>query len=287
MKRCTHVGAKSPFYAFFRLRQGADGEVLRSSSRGFRLAAVRAVALFLVLAGFAENARADEILVSAAASLTDVLKEIARGYESEYKHTVRFNFGASSALARQIDEGAPADIFFSADLPQMEALDKNRRLEPGTRKNLLSNQLVIIAPADSKLAVSSPRDLLKPDIKKIALAEPSSVPVGVYSSKYLADEGLWNQVKSKVVPVQDVRATLAAVESGNVEAGFVYKTDAAISKNVKIVYEVPIDKGPKITYPVAIVKDSKQKAAARDFLRYLQSSAAKDVFKKYGFVVLD
>jgi len=142
-------------------------------------------------------------------------------------------------------------------------------------------------PADSKIALSSPKDLLKPDVKRIALAEPSSVPVGVYSSKYLADEGLWDKIKSKVVPVQDVRATLASVESGNVEAGFVYKTDAAVSKKVKIVYEVPMDKGPKITYPVAIVKDSKRKDAARDFMYFLQSPIAKDAFKRYGFVVLD
>ena len=111
--------------------------------------------------------------------------------------------------------------------------------------------------------------------------------MGVYSSKYLTDEGLWDQVKPKIVPVQDVRATLASVESGNVEAGFVYKTDAAISKKVKIVYEVPVDKGPKITYPAAIVKESKHKDAARDFMNYLRRSTAKDAFKKYGFVVLD
>ncbi|HEY7220101.1 MAG TPA: molybdate ABC transporter substrate-binding protein [Candidatus Binatia bacterium] len=247
-----------------------------------------AVVIFLVAAVWRQaSALADEILVSAAASLTDVLKEISYGYQTRAKHTVKFNFGPSSGLARQIEEGAPADIFFSADLPQMDKLDKNGRLEPRTRKNLLSNQLVMIVPADSKLALLSPKDLLKPDAKKIALAEPSSVPVGVYSKKYLTDEGLWNEVESKVVPVQDVRATLASVESGNVEAGFVYKTDAAISKKVKIVYEVPIDKGPKITYPVAIVKDSERKGTARDFLNYLQSSVAKDFFKKYGFGVLD
>jgi molybdate transport system substrate-binding protein len=244
-------------------------------------------ALFFVLAGTQASAWADELLVSAAASLTDVLKEISSGYQAKAKHTVKFNFGPSNGLARQIEEGAPADIFFSADLAQMDTLDKNGRLEPGTRKNLLSNQLVIIVPADSKLALSSPKDLLKADIKKIALAEPSSVPVGVYSSKYLTDEGLWEQVKSKIVPVQDVRATLASVESGNVEAGFVYKTDAAVSKKVKIVYEVPIDKGPKIIYPVAIVKESKRKATASDFMNYIQSPATKDAFKKYGFVVLD
>jgi molybdate transport system substrate-binding protein len=244
-------------------------------------------AIFLALSCLQTNGWAEEILVSAAASLTDVVNEISKDYQSKSKNTVRFNYGPSSGLARQIDEGAPADIFFSADLPQMDNLDKKGRLEPGTRKNLLSNQLVIIVPADSKLVISSPKDLLKADVKRIALAEPSSVPVGVYTSKYLTDEGLWDQVKPKIVPVQDVRATLASVESGNVEAGFVYKTDAAVSKKVKSVYEVPIDKGPKITYPVAIVKESKRKDAARDFMSYVQSPTAKDAFKKYGFVVLD
>jgi molybdate transport system substrate-binding protein len=249
---------------------------------------IKSVVLFvLLLSSIPAPGHADEILVSAAASLTDVLKEIGSAYQSKAKHTVKFNFGPSSGLARQIEEGAPADMFFSADLPQMEKLDKSGRLEPGTRKNLLSNQLVIIVPADSKLGISSAKDLLKTDIKRVALAEPSSIPVGVYTKKYLADEGLWNKVEAKVVPVQDVRATLASVESGNVEAGFVYKTDAAVSKKVKIVYEVPVDKGPKITYPVAIVKESKHKAAARDFMSYVQSSAAKAAFKKYGFVVLD
>jgi molybdate transport system substrate-binding protein len=240
-----------------------------------------------LLLGGQTSACADEILVSAAASLTDVLKAISSAYQAKSKHTVKFNFGPSSGLARQIEEGAPADIFFSADLLQMGTLDEKDRLEPGTRKNLLSNQLVIIVPADSKIAVSSPKDLLKTDVKKIALAEPSSVPVGVYSRKYLTEEGLWDQVKTKIVPVQDVRATLASIESGNVEAAFVYKTDAAVSKKVKIVYEVPIDKGPKITYPIAIVKESRRKDAARDFMNYVQSPAAKNVFKKYGFVVLD
>ena len=249
-----------------------------------KFCSVATVAFILVWAQ--ANALADEIIVSAAASLTDVLKEISNGYQSKSKNTVKFNFGPSSALARQIEEGAPADMFFSADLAQMDDLDKNGRLEPGTQKNLLSNQLVIVVPADSKLAIASPTDLLKSEVKRIALAEPP-VPVGVYSSKYLEAEGLWDKIKPKVVPVQDVRATLASVESGNVEAGFVYKTDAAVSKKVKIVYEVPIDKGPKIVYPVAIVKESKRKDTARDFLNYVQTPASKELFKKYGFVVLE
>lgn len=246
-----------------------------------------ALLAMLLVAGLTGHARADEILVAAAASLTDVLKEIGAAYQSKSQHRVNFTFGSSSTLARQIEEGAPADIFFSADLSQMDRLDKNGRLEPGTRKNLLSNQLVIVVPADSRLAITSPKDLLKSEVKRIALAEPISVPVGVYSSKYLEGEGLWDKVRAKIVPVLDVRATLASVESGNVEAGFVYKTDAAVSKKVKVVYEVPIHKGPQITYPVAIVKESKKKEAARDFLFFVLSSAGKERFKKHGFVLLE
>jgi molybdate transport system substrate-binding protein len=241
----------------------------------------------LILAWTQTSAQADKILVSAAASLTDVLTEISGTYETKSKHKVSFNFASSSILARQIEEGAPVDLFFSADLAQMDNLDRDRRLEPGTRKNLLSNQLVIIVPADSKLSIASPKDLLKSEVKRIALAEPSSVPVGVYTSKYLEREGLWDKVRAKVVPVLDVRATLASVESGNVEAGFVYKTDAAISKKVKVSYEVPIEKGPKIIYLVAIVKESKNKEAARGFLNFVLSPAGKERFKKHGFVVLD
>ena len=231
--------------------------------------------------------RADDILVAAAASLSDVLKELAKVYQANSKHKILLTLGPSNFLARQIDEGAPADIFFSADLAQMDMLDRNHRLEPGTRINLLSNQLVIVVPSDSRLRIASPQDLLISEVKKIALADPSAVPVGIYTSKYLTEEGVWERIKPKVVPVMDVRATLASVEAGNVEAGFVYKTDAAISNKVRIVYEVSIEKGPKITYPIAIVKESKKKDAARGFLKFVSSPAGKSAFKKYGFVVLD
>lgn len=239
------------------------------------------------LMGAPAAARADEILVCAAASLTDVLRDLGKNFQANTKHKILLTLGPSNFLARQIDEGAPADMFFSADLAQMDLLEKNGRLEPGTRKNLLSNQLAMIVPSDSRLAITSPKDLLKTEVKKIALADPAAVPVGVYTSKYLAGDGLWDKVKPKIVPVLDVRATLASVESGNVEAGFVYKTDAAISNKVKVVFEVPIEKGPKITYPIAIVKESKKKDAARDFLNYLLSPAGKSSFKKFGFVVID
>lgn len=241
-------------------------------------------ALFLMTAPPA--ASADDIVVSAAASLTDALKEIGRMYQSKSKNRVTFVFASSSTLARQIEAGAPADVFFSADVQTMNALERKGRLEPGTRKQLLSNQLVIIVPADKPTVVNSPEDLLDPRVRRIALAEPSSVPAGVYSKTYLESLGLWDKIKPKVVPVLDVRATLASVESGNVEAGFVYKTDAASSKTVKTVFEVPIGKGPKIIYPVAILKESKSKAAAKEFLNVMVSSSGLDVFIRYGFVVL-
>lgn len=255
-----------------------------------RLARIKSILLLVSLFAFAQSsARADEILVSAAASLSDVLRDLGKAYQakSKHKHKLLLTLGPSNFLARQIDAGAPVDVFFSADLAQMDLVEKNGRIEPGSRKNLLSNQLVLVVPADSKPAVAAPKDLLKPEVKKVALADPAAVPVGVYTCKHLTDEGLWDKIKPKIVPVLDVRATLASVESGNVEAGFVYRTDAAISRKVKIAYAVPIDKGPKITYPAAIVNDSKHKQAARDFMRFVQSAAGKETFKQYGFIVLD
>jgi molybdate transport system substrate-binding protein len=242
--------------------------------------------LGLIVSVSATTAWSAEVLVSAAASLTDVLKEIGRVYQVSGRDKLRFNFGSSSELARQIEEGAPADIFFSADLAKMDLLDKKGRIDTGSRRNLLANQLVLVVPTDSKLAVGSPKDLLRAAVARIALAQPEAVPAGVYAKKYLESEGLWGGLAAKIVPVLDVRATLAAVESGNVDAGFIYKTDAAISRKVKVVYEVPMDKGPKIIYPVALVKDSRVKEAARDVLQFLQGKAAKMIFEKYGFVVL-
>lgn len=244
-------------------------------------------AALLLLPYLDDSARSEEILVAAAASLTDVLKDVGKIYQGKSGNKLILILGASNFLARQIDEGAPADLFFSADLAQIEFLERRGRLEPGMRKNLLSNQLVLIIPVDSKLRIASPQDLLKSDVKKLALANPAAVPAGVYARKYLNDQGLWTRVKSKVIAVLDVRATLASVESGNVEAGFVYKTDAALSPKVKIVYEVPLARGPKIVYPLALVKDSKKTAAARDFADFLESQVAKALFKKYGFIVLE
>ena len=142
-----------------------------------------------------------------------------------------------------------------------------------------------MVPSDSKLEVHAATDLGKTEFKKIAISEPSSVPVGIYSKEYLTKIGLWERVAEKIIPTQNVRASLAAVESGNVEAGFVYKTDALISKKVKIALEIPAAEGPKITYPVVAVAASTDLAAAKKLLAYLKSEPALAVFRKYGFGV--
>jgi molybdate transport system substrate-binding protein len=242
---------------------------------------------FVFCAAFmaAASLRSADLNVFAAASLTDALKEIASAYEKQTGDKIVFNFGASSTLARQIEEGAPADIYFSADEPKMDALEKNDRIIKETRKSRLSNSLVIVVTFDSSLAVRSANDLTGPAIKRIALADPKAVPAGVYAKTYLEKLKIWPAVEPKVVPTENVRAALAAVESGNAEAGMVYKTDAAISKKVKVAYEVPRAEGPEISYPMAVVKETKQPDLARKFLQYLDSAAAAKVFKRFGFVI--
>jgi len=259
-----------------------NAEQMKSLRRLYLLAWICGSSLF-----FLSPAGAEEIVVAAAASLTDALKEIGEAYALRSRNKIIFNFGASSELARQIDEGAPVDLFFSADSEKMDILNQKGRIERASRKNLLSNRLVIVALKDSGLRIGSPKDLLRADIRRVALAEPSTVPAGIYVKKYLEGEGLWGPLKSKVIPVMDVRAALASVESGNVDAGFIYKTDAAISKKVKIVFEVPLDKGPQIVYPLAVVKESKNKKTAHNFFSHLLGDSARRIFEHYGFIVLN
>lgn len=229
--------------------------------------------------------RAAEINIFAAASLTDAFKEIAADYEKKTGDKLQFNLAASSVLARQIEAGAPADLFFSADEAKMDGLEQKGLLTPGTRKSLLSNALVIVVPSDSKQAIQSAKDLTAPAIEKIALGEPKSVPAGVYAKAYLEKLGLWEALAPKIVPTENVRASLAAVESGNVQAGIVYKTDALISKKVKVAYEVPVAEGPAISYPVALIKESKVPTESKALLDYLQTKPARAVFEKFGFIV--
>ena len=235
---------------------------------------------------FALQAGAVELQVYAAASLTNALKDIAMTYEASSGDKLVFNFAASSLLARQIKEGAPADVFISADEEKMDSLEKKGLLLKDTRKSLLSNSLVIVVQKDSALSFQSPKELADAKIKRLALAEPKSAPAGIYAKKYLKSIGIWGAVIDRVILTENVRAALAAVEYGNVDAGIVYKTDAAISKKVKVAYEVAPGDGPKISYPFAVVRDSKYPEGAKKLLVHLSSPEALQVFKKYGFIVL-
>jgi molybdate transport system substrate-binding protein len=239
------------------------------------------------LAVVALPSRAGEITVFAAASLTDSLRQAAAHYEKDSGDKIIFNFGASSTLARQIEEGAPADIFLSADEAKMDGLEKKGLIESATRKSRLGNVLVVVVAADSALQIQSAGDLTNASIQKIALADPRAVPAGVYAKAWLEKQQLWSVIEPKVVPAENVRGALAAVEAGNVAAGVVYKTDAGISKKVKVVYEVPAADAPVISYPLALVKDSKQPEAAKKFLNYLDSAAAGDIFKQFGLTLRD
>ena len=228
---------------------------------------------------------AAELNVYAAASLADAMKEIANTYEKQSGDKLLFNFGASSLLERQIEEGAPADVFLSADEAKMDVLEKKDLLLPGTRRPLLSNLLVIVVPNDAGRAPRSAADLAQPDYQKLALADPQSVPAGIYAREYLQKLGLWDSVKEKVVPTENVRGALAAVEAGNASAGIVYNTDALISKKVKVAVVISAAEGPKISYPVAVIRSSSQPERAKKFAEYLNAPPARSLFKKFGFTM--
>jgi molybdate transport system substrate-binding protein len=220
-------------------------------------------------------ALAAEIHVAAAASLSDVLRELGAMHERTSRDRLVFNFAASNILARQIQQGAPADLFISADESRMNQVAILRE----TRRELLSNALVIVAPRNS--AIRTPRDLVR--AKRIALANPDSVPAGIYAKQYLTSIGLWTQLAPKVIPTENVRGALAAADGGNVDAAIVYRTDARIAKHVRVVFEIA--NGPKIVYPAAVLRDAKQPLAARRFLQFLTSNEAAAIFRKHGFIV--
>lgn len=243
-----------------------------------------AVLLCSALALLPRAVHAETVAVFAAASLTDCLKLAAQRFEQRSHDKVEFNFAASSLLARQIEEGAPADVFFSADALWMDDLQKKGLIVTATRTNRLSNSLVIIVPKDSPHWITSPRDLLQSRVGRLALADPKAVPAGIYALEYLQKQNLWTAIEPKVIPTANVRAALAAVASGNADAGIVYKTDAAISKQVTVAFEIPVRDGPDIVYPVAEVKGA-AKVAAKNFLDYINSPEGGRVFAGFGFIV--
>lgn len=225
---------------------------------------------------------ASSITVCAAASLREALNEIGPDFEKDNGIKLTFNFGASGALQKQIEEGAPADLFISAGKKQMDALEEKTLVDKETRKDLLGNSLVLIISNEYKGKIKTASDL-ESKAERISIGEPESVPAGSYAKDSLVNTGLWDKLTGKIVYAKDVKQVVAYVEAGEAAAGIVYNSDAAVLKNSSIVQVFDESSHKPIVYPAAIVAASKEKEAAKLFLDYLQSESAGQVFEKYGF----
>jgi molybdate transport system substrate-binding protein len=226
---------------------------------------------------------APQIIVSAAISLKDALDQVGAVYERSHPSArVAFNFAGSGTLQHQIEQGAPVDVFFSAAEKQMDTLESEGLLLPGSRRDIVANELVLIVPRASS-SVRNFQDLLGASVKIIALGEPSTVPAGMYAQQTLQHLGLLGKLQMKFVYAKDVRQVLTYVETGNADAGLVYRTDAQISSRVRIAAIAPTDSHAPIVYPAALVKGSQHASAARAFLDFLSSPQARAIFQKCGF----
>jgi molybdate transport system substrate-binding protein len=234
--------------------------------------------IWLLLAGLAP-APEPTITVSAAVSLTEALTEIA----AVYGGPVRYNFAASNVLARQIVNGAPVDVFISADEAQMDVVQRAGRIDSSTRFELLQNFLAVVLREGSPNPVGDARDLKHPAIRRIAIGNPEAVPAGVYARRWLEDAGVWNDIQKKVVPVGSVRAALAAVESGSADAAIVYRSDTAHVRTASVALIVASG-GPRISYPAAVVAGTPHREAALQFLTFLRSNhVARKIFIDHRF----
>jgi molybdate transport system substrate-binding protein len=251
-----------------------------------------AVLVVLAIAAWPLPARAAGIVVFAAASLKNALDAVAAKWHDQSGRTVTISYAASSTLAKQIENGAPADLFISADLKWMDHLQQHQQIKPQSRFDLLGNSLVLIAPTDSALA-KKPLLTIAPGLPLatllgkgglLAMADPSAVPAGLYGKAALTKLGLWPSVEHRVAAAENVRAALALVARGEVPLGIVYKTDAAVEPGVRVVGTFPADSHPPITYPLAQTVSARPGAA--DFAAYLRSPAAAAVFEAQGFTVL-
>ena len=249
--------------------------------RSLSLSASFAVGL---LALAAAPGLAAELQVFAAASLSEALTEVATSYERATGDRVRLDFGASSTLARQIEKGAPADLFFSADEAKMDELERRGLLLAGSRRSLLGNTLVVVVRADDPRPLGAIDELTGPRYRTLALAEPQTVPAGIYARTHLERLGLWPRLRDRVLPTANVRAALAAVAAGNADAAIVYRTDAAVSERVRVALAVPAEEGPRISYSVAVLAESREPAAAWRLLAALGAPAGLAVFARHGFL---
>lgn len=241
--------------------------------------------LFVATALCANLALADERLtVSAAASLTDVLPRVASAWKAEGGTDVVFQFDASSRLAQQIDEGAPVDVFLSADAEWMDFLEKKHRLEAGTRTSLLGNSLVVVVPTASPITPTAPKDLADLRYARLALAG-ENVPAGRYARAALKNAAIWEAVEGRIVNGATVRAALELVARNEVPAAVVYRTDALAERRVRLAFTFDLKLHPRVVYPIAAVKDSTHLAAARRFLAFCRTAKAERIFLDAGFTL--
>ena len=229
-----------------------------------------------------------QLTVSAAASLKDSIEEIKPLYQQEHPESeIIYNFASSGSLQRQIEQGAPVDVFISAATSKMDALEKQSLLLTETRRDLLKNQMVLITPTDhnkNNLKLDNFDDLTNKEITTIALGQPESVPAGKYAQEVLNSFKITNQVNSKTVYGKDVRQVLNYVATGNVDAGIVYRTDAQVSDNVQIVATAPETSHSPVIYPVAVIQNSDYPEAATELVEFLTTPETQAVFENHGFV---
>jgi molybdate transport system substrate-binding protein len=254
--------------------------------RGVVLAAIAAV-LTLSVPLHAADAQKPELLVFGASSLTNVLDEIGAAYTRETQQRVKFSYAASSALARQIEASAKADVFFSADTDWMDYLQARNLIDKSSRKDLLGNRLVLVAPANSTVQLKiAPNFPLAATLGKghLATGDPDSVPVGRYARSALTTLGVWNDIADRVVRAENVRSALSFIARGEAPLGIVYQTDALVEKQVRVVDIFPENTHPPIVYPVAATVGAR--SGARQFVEFLSGPSAVVLFKRYGFIVL-
>lgn len=230
-----------------------------------------------------------ELTIYAATSTRDALLSLEARYEEQHRLELVFNFGSSGDLANQIVAAGKADVFLSADDKEMDKVEAAELMVAGTRRALLSNRLVVVEPADGPSSFSAPFEpsqLAGPKVQRLSLGNVESVPAGRYAKAWLEKLGVWSSVEGRVLPAVDVRAALAAVESGGAQAGIVYKTDVARSRKARVVHEVSAEDGPRISYPVALISGREHESEARAFAEFLASPQARSSFEEFGFEFL-
>lgn len=227
-----------------------------------------------------------ELTISAAASLTNALQDIQTIYETIHTNLeLNFNFAASGALQQQIEQGAPVDLFLSASTNNLQALIDKELIQADEYMNLLTNELVVVVPTDGKSDITDVTDLSHNDVTKVAIGIPESVPAGNYAKESITKANLWDRLQSKIVQAKDVRQVLQYVETGNVDAGFVYQTDALTSDKVKVIFPVDPATYTAIKYPMGIISGTKHHEEVKAFYDFLQSEEALNIFITYGFTV--